>query len=80
MVRRTTGDSEVQNDELGDDSGQVGSDSAGQSGDNQGLSQVADSDSESVEELADTDQGFEAEAIGGVEDAANHPEKPVPSH
>jgi hypothetical protein len=70
-------DNEAQLDELGRDPGQVGSDSAGQSGDTQGLSQIADAAGESVEELADTDQAYEAEAIGGVEDAADHPEKPV---
>jgi hypothetical protein len=68
---------EAQFDAVGIDPGQVGSDSAGQSGDTQGLSQIADAAGISVEELADTDQAYEAEAIGGVEDAADHPEKPV---
>ena len=31
----------------------------------------------SVEKLADTDQAYEADAVGGVEDAADHPERPV---
>jgi len=44
-------------------------DSAGQSGDTQGLSDVAEADSESVAELLEEGQSFEAEAIGGVEDA-----------
>ncbi|MGA3074338.1 MAG: hypothetical protein ABSG56_11660 [Bryobacteraceae bacterium] len=43
--------------------------SAGQSGDNQGLSGVAEAGSESVEELLEEGQSFEAEAISGVEDA-----------
>jgi hypothetical protein len=43
--------------------------SAGQSGDIQGLSDVAEAGSESVEELLEEGQSFEAEAIGGVEDA-----------
>ena len=47
----------------------LGPDSAGQSGDVQGLSEVADADSESVEELAEEGQALEAEAIEGVEDA-----------
>ncbi len=51
-------DNEAQLDELGDDPGQVGSDSAGQSGDSQGLSDIAESAAESVEELADTDQAY----------------------
>lgn len=44
-------------------------DSAGQSGDTQGLPNVAEAGSESVEELLEEGQSFEAEAIGGVEDA-----------
>jgi hypothetical protein len=44
-------------------------DSAGQSGDTQGLSDVAEAGSESVTELLEEGQSFEAEAIGGVEDA-----------
>ena len=48
-----------------------GTGSAGQSGDTQGLSDVAEAGSESVEELVEEGQSFEAEAIGGVEDAAD---------
>ena len=48
----------------------TGPDSAGQSGDTQGLSDVAEAGSESVLELVEEGQSFEAEAIGGVEDAA----------
>ena len=47
----------------------TGPDSAGQSGDTQGLSDVEESDSESVVELLEDGQSFEAEAIGGVENA-----------
>ncbi|MGD0438383.1 MAG: hypothetical protein ABSB86_18145 [Bryobacteraceae bacterium] len=47
----------------------TGPDSAGQSGDTQGLSDVAEAGPESVEELLEEGQSFEAEAIGGVEDA-----------
>jgi len=43
--------------------------SGGQSGDNQGLSDVAEAGAESVEELAEEGQSFEAEVISGVEDA-----------
>ena len=50
----------------GDD---VGPDSAGQSGDTIGLSQVAEAESESVSELAEEGQDFEAAAVAGVEDA-----------
>jgi hypothetical protein len=47
----------------------MGPDSAGQSGDTQGLSDVAEAGSESVAELVEEGQSFEAEVIGGVEDA-----------
>ena len=43
-------------------------DSAGQSGDTQGLSDVAEAGSESVAELLEEGQSFEAEAVSGVED------------
>jgi hypothetical protein len=48
----------------------TGPDSGGQSGDTQGLSEVAEAGSESVLELVENGQSFEAEVIGGVEDAA----------
>ena len=47
----------------------IGPGSAGQSGDTQGLSDVAEAGSESVEELIEEGQFFEAEAISGVEGA-----------
>jgi hypothetical protein len=67
-------------DELGNDPGQVGPDSAGQSGDSQRLSSIADAADESVQELADGDQALEAGIVDGVEDAADHPECPVHTH
>jgi hypothetical protein len=71
---------EAQKDELGKDPAQVGSRSAGQSGSSQRLSRVADANEESVEELADTDQAFESSAVEGIEDAADHPERPTHTH
>ena len=71
---------EARSDELGQDPRQVGPDSAGQSGDQQRLSTIEDVDNESVEELADTDQGLESARVEGLEDAADHPERPVHSH
>ncbi len=47
----------------------MGPDSAGQSGDTQGLSDIAEADSESVEELIEDGQSFEAGLISGVEGA-----------
>jgi hypothetical protein len=43
--------------------------SAGQSGDTQGLSNAQEADSESVEELVEEGQDFEAGVVSGVEDA-----------
>jgi len=45
------------------------SESAGQSGDTQGLSDVEEADSESVEELAEEGQADEAEVIDAIENA-----------
>jgi len=74
-----TGD-QAQLDELGSDPGQVGAESGGQSGSAQRLSTVEDANEESVEELSDTDQAYEAAVVEGVKDAADHPERPVHTH
>jgi len=73
-------DNEAGPDELGNDPRQVGPRSAGQSGDPQRLSTIEDAANESVEELADSDQALEAARVEGVEDAAEHPERPVHTH
>ena len=57
----------------------VGPGSGGQSGDTQGLSDVAEAGSESVEELVEEGQSFEAEVIAGVEDAPDADEGEVRS-
>jgi hypothetical protein len=80
MVNKRRGDEQAGPDELGNDPGQVGPDSAGQSGDGQSLSSIADSAEESVQELADSDQALEAGIVEGIEDAADHPERPVHTH
>jgi hypothetical protein len=49
----------------------LGPGSAGQSGDTQGLSDVAEAGPLSVEELVEEGQSFEAEVISGVEEAAD---------
>ncbi|MGO8789798.1 MAG: hypothetical protein ACLQVL_20765 [Terriglobia bacterium] len=77
MAKHNTRKDEAQIDEFGSELGQAGSDSAGQSGDVQGLRQVADIDEESVGELAETEQTYEAEVVEGIEDAGDHPERPV---
>ena len=48
---------------------ELGPDSAGQSGDTQQISNTAGADSESVEELAEEGNAFEADAVYGVENA-----------
>ena len=77
MAKRKLRNDEAKINELEGYSEEIASDSAGQSGDDQGLSQIAEADEESVEELAETDQAYEAEAVEGVEDAGDHPESAV---
>lgn len=48
---------------------ELGPDAAGQSGDIQQLPDAADADSESVEELLEEGNAFEADVVEGVEDA-----------
>jgi len=55
-------------------------DSAGQSGDTQQLSEVAGVDSESIEELAEEGNAFEAEAVYGVENAKDPDVSEVRTH
>lgn len=49
-------------------------------GDLQGLSNVEGADSESVDELLDEGNAFEADAVRGVEDADNADEREVHTH
>ena len=65
MVKHNLRDNEARLDEPGTDTGQAGSDGGGQSGDTQGLSQVADAADEGVEELAETGQAYEAGTVKG---------------
>src|SRR5664280_1062850 len=51
-----------------------------QSGDLQGLSSVEGADSESVGELLEEGNAFEADVVTGVEDAGNADEKEVRTH
>jgi hypothetical protein len=54
--------------------------SAGQSGDLQGLSNAERADSESVDELIEEGNAFEADVVSGVERAGNDDEKEVRTH
>jgi hypothetical protein len=51
-----------------------------QSGDLQGLSNVQGADSESVDELLEEGNAFEADVVKGVEDAEQADEKQVRTH
>ncbi len=53
---------------------------AGQSGDLQGLSDVEEADSESVDELLEEGQSLEAEVVEGVENAPDADRGPVRTH
>ena len=57
--------------------GRYGLETAGQAGDTQGLSRREDEESESVAELVEEGQYFEAEAVSGVEDAKDPDEGEV---
>jgi hypothetical protein len=65
-------DRDAEAEELDIDSGQVG--------DTQGLSTDSEAADESVEELAEEGQAYEAGVVEGVEDAEEHAERPVRSH
>jgi len=58
----------------------LGSRSGGQSGDLQGLSNREGADSESVDELLEEGNAFEAEVVKGVEDAPDADEGEVRTH
>jgi hypothetical protein len=49
----------------------LGPDAGGQSGDTEGLSRLAESGPESVEELAEEGQAYEAEMVDAIENAPN---------
>ncbi|HEY8716512.1 MAG TPA: hypothetical protein VIM00_14105 [Candidatus Acidoferrum sp.] len=58
----------------------LGSRSGGQSGDLQGLSDVESANSESVDELLEEGNSFEAEVVQGVENAPDADESEVQTH
>jgi hypothetical protein len=58
----------------------LGARSGGQSGDLQGLSNRGGADSESVDELLEEGNAFEAEAVKGVQDADDADESEVRTH
>jgi hypothetical protein len=81
MLRRQKPEDDARADvPTGDPLEQGGPASGGQSGDTQGLSQASDAGEETVEELAADGQDYEAGIKQGLDAAADHPERPVPSH
>jgi hypothetical protein len=58
----------------------MGDEAGGQSGDLQGLSREEGANSESVEELVEEGQAFEADVINGVENAPDADQGPVRTH
>lgn len=73
-------DRQAQPSELGTDRGEVGPQSAGQTGSSLGLSPEPEATEDSVKDLSDTNQALEAARVEGIEDAANHPERPTHTH
>lgn len=59
---------------------ELGPDSAGQAGDTQQISNTAGADSESVEELAEEGNAYEADAVYGVENAKDADVSEVVTH
>jgi|SRR5579872_7438694 hypothetical protein len=59
---------------------ELGPDSAGQSGATQQISNTADADSESVEELVEEGNAYEADAVYGVENAKDADVSEVVTH
>jgi hypothetical protein len=68
MRRRRRGEADMSLEPPLDARG-LGGESAGQSGDTEGLSRTEQAGSESVEELVEEGQAFEAGVISGVENA-----------
>jgi len=58
----------------------TGSGAAGQSGELQGLSRIPEADSQSVEELVEEGQFYEAEVVSGIENAPGPDEREVHTH
>jgi hypothetical protein len=77
--RRARGPAEVTSP-VGFEPKGLGARSGGQAGDLQGLSNRGGSDSESVDELLEEGNAFEAEVVKGVEDADGADESEVRTH
>jgi N utilization substance protein A len=78
MSPERTDGNEAQLDEMGN--AEKLADSAGQSGDDTGLSDISDANEESVKNLVDTEQTYEAAVVSGVENAPPADEAEVTTH
>ena len=78
--RRIADDDDLPIEEVTDEAKRPGPGSAGQSGDDQGLSDIESSSSESVAELVDEGQAFEAGIVSGIENAPDADAGPVRTH
>ena len=68
------------NNERDEDEEERETNSAGQSGDIQGMSRPAEADSESVEDLVEEGNAFEASIVDGVENAKDPDVSEVTTH
>ena len=76
-TRQTPEDDELPIDQVTDERPLPGPGSAGQSGDTQGLSEVEEASSESVRELLEEGQAFEAGIVAGIENAPDADAGPI---
>ena len=76
MARIDTEEPDPETNILNDDA-ERGPETAGQSGDTQGLSDLAEADSESIRELVEEGQYFEAAVISGIQNAPDADEGEV---
>lgn len=74
------GDLQAKLDDLGKNPSEVGPRTAGQSASSLGLSAEPEATEASVEDLSNTSQAIEAASVEGLEDAADHPERPTHTH
>jgi hypothetical protein len=77
MRRRIPDDDDLPIGGVTDDAARPGPGSAGQSGDTEGLSDVEGATSESVAELIEEGQAFEAGIVSGIENAPDADAGPV---
>ena len=73
-------ENEAHLDEPGEQPGQGGPDSGGQSGDTQALPRPPTRPRRPSKSLPTRGRATRAGILEGIEDAADHPEKPVPNH